>query len=262
VAEEPHEHDRGLSYDLPTLLKRRHMVKLMIGAGLVPLIGCGDDDTDPASASTATGGDTIPEETAGPYPADGSNGVNVLDDAGIVRDDIRSSFGSASGVAEGVPLTVELTVVDAANGAVALEGAAVYLWHCDRDGAYSLYDESIIDENYLRGVQAADRDGLVRFTSIFPACYAGRWPHAHFEVYPSLDQATSAGTRLVTSQLAFPPEACAAAYTTEGYEQSVTNLSQVSLETDLVFSDGYELELATVTGDPDQGYTAALRVPV
>ena len=51
----------------------------------------------------------IPEETAGPYPGDGSNGVNVLTESGIVRSDITSSFGSASGVAEGVPTTVKLT---------------------------------------------------------------------------------------------------------------------------------------------------------
>jgi hypothetical protein len=30
----------------------------------------------------------VPEETAGPYPGDGSNGPNVLDDSGIVRSDM------------------------------------------------------------------------------------------------------------------------------------------------------------------------------
>ena len=42
----------------------------------------------------------------------------------------------------------------------------------------------------LRGVQAADSNGQVTFTSIFPGCYSGRWPHIHFEVYPSLSAAT------------------------------------------------------------------------
>ena len=54
----------------------------------------------------------IPEETAGPYPGDGSNGVNVLTESGIVRSDLTSSFGDASGVAEGVPVTVKLKVYD------------------------------------------------------------------------------------------------------------------------------------------------------
>ena len=77
----------------------------------------------------------IPEETAGPYPGDGSNGPNVLAESGVVRSDITSSFGDASGVAEGVPMTVKLKVYDL-NGddATPLAGAAVYLWHCDREG--------------------------------------------------------------------------------------------------------------------------------
>ncbi|MFE6282739.1 hypothetical protein [Streptomyces sp. NPDC057877] len=33
-------------------------------------------------------------------------------------------------------------------------------------------------------------------------------------------------------------------------------------ETDLVFSDGYERRLATVTDGPGDGYTATLTVPV
>jgi hypothetical protein len=53
-------------------------------------------------------------------------------------------------------------------------------------------------------VQAADADGKVTFTSIFPACYAGRWPHVHFEVYPALGAATAAGSAIHTSQLALP----------------------------------------------------------
>ena len=57
----------------------------------------------------------VPDETGGPYPGDGSNGVNVLDDSGIVRSDIRSSFGSSTTIAEGVPLTIALTVRDAAT---------------------------------------------------------------------------------------------------------------------------------------------------
>jgi protocatechuate 3,4-dioxygenase beta subunit len=46
----------------------------------------------------------------------------------------------------------------------------VYVWHCDRDGGYSLCSDGITAENYLRGVQIADDQGVVKFTSIFPAC--------------------------------------------------------------------------------------------
>jgi protocatechuate 3,4-dioxygenase beta subunit len=268
--EELHEHDRGLSHDLPTLLSRRRALAWLGGTGLaVALAGCGvtgndgTGDASGAAASTAgSSGTVIPEETAGPYPGDGSNGVNVLTESGIVRNDITRSFGSASGVAKGVPLTIRLKVLDTANGSVGREGAAVYLWHCDIDGRYSLYSEGLTQENYLRGVQETGGDGSVTFTSVFPAAYSGRWPHIHFEVYPSLEAATTASGKLRTSQMALPEAACRQVYATEGYSQSLRNLSQTSLATDMVFSDGYSLQLGTVTGSVDKGMTATLNVPV
>jgi protocatechuate 3,4-dioxygenase beta subunit len=271
--EEPDEHDRGMSHDLPTLLSRRRALGLLGGTGLaVVLAGCGvtgNDDGDAGglagastSAGTASDGSSIPEETAGPYPGDGSNGVNVLTESGIVRSDITRSFGSASGVAEGVPLTIRLKVLDTGNGSGALAGAAVYLWHCNIDGKYSLYSEGVTQENYLRGVQETGSDGTVSFTSIFPAAYSGRWPHIHFEVYPSLEAATTASGKLRTSQMALPEAACRQVYATDGYSQSLRNLAQTSLDTDMVFSDGYSLQLGTVTGSVGDGMTASLNVPV
>ena len=90
----------------------------------------------------------------------------------------------------------------------------------------------------------------------------GRWPHIHFEVYPSLDEATSAGSKLKTSQLALPQEACEPVYATAGYEQSVPNLAQTSLDSDMVFSDGYASQLATATGSVESGMTVKLNVGV
>ena len=81
-------------------------------------------------------------------------------------------------------------------------------------------------------------------------------------MYPSLAAATSASGKLRTSQLALPEDASALVYATEGYEQSVTNLANSSLATDNVFSDGWSLQLATVTGDVTSGMTATLTVPV
>jgi protocatechuate 3,4-dioxygenase beta subunit len=71
-------------------------------------------------------------------------------------------------------------IQDLANGGAPFAGVAVYVWQCDREGRYSMYSEGAQDQNYLRGVQIADAEGRVRFTSIFPACYSGRWPHIHF----------------------------------------------------------------------------------
>jgi hypothetical protein len=138
----------------------------------------------------------------------------------------------------------------------------VYAWHCDIVGRYSMYDEGVAEENYLRGVQESDADGVLAFTSVFPGAYAGRWPHIHFEVYESVDAATSAGSKLKTSQIALPAETCELVYATEGYEQSAENLSQTSLDTDNVFSDGYAGQLATASGAVDSGFTIKLNVGV
>ena len=253
-----HDHDRGLDYDLPRLISRRRAVGMLAGGlGSAVLAACGSSSggdggsaaTPTATATSASGTAEIPEETAGPFPGDGSNGPNVLAESGVVRQDITRSIGDASGVAEGVPTTLELTLLDIAGGGGALAGAAVYLWHCDIAGRYSLYDQSIAGENYLRGVQESDADGKLTFKTIFPAAYAGRWPHIHFEVYENLDAATAGGTKLRTSQIALPEETCNAIYATTGYEQSLQNLAQTSLAGDNVFSDGYAGQLATASGE-------------
>jgi protocatechuate 3,4-dioxygenase beta subunit len=205
----------------------------------------------------------IAEETAGPYPGDGTNGPNVLTESGVVRSDIRSSIGDASGVAEGVPLTITLALQDVASGCAPFAGAAVYLWHCDREGRYSMYSPDVEDENYLRGVQEAASDGTVTFTTVFPGCYSGRWPHVHFEVYETLAAATSGATAITTSQLALPREACDVVYAVDGYEDSQGNMAQTSIERDMVFSDdGAASQLASVTGDVASGYAATLDVGV
>jgi protocatechuate 3,4-dioxygenase beta subunit len=272
------EEDRGLVYDLQTLVNRRKVLGLFGGLGAAGLLAaCGGSDqssgttattSTASSASGATSGGTsgdlteVPDETGGPYPADGSNGPDVLDDSGIVRTDIRSSFGSSKTTAEGVPLTIKLTVRDVSTGD-AMAKAGVYLWHCDRDGNYSLYSRGAENENYLRGVQETGSTGTATFSSIYPACYSGRWPHIHFEVYSSLTDATSAGPIVKTSQIALPKEACETVYATTSYEQSVQNLGQVSLSSDNVFGDdGGVHQIATMSGDAKSGYTAALTIGV
>ena len=271
-----HDHDRGLAFDLGTMLGRRRMLTLIAGAGVATLVGCGSSSSDASSTTTAAAGssttaasgsgsgssgssDAIPEETAGPYPGDGTNGVDVLTASGIVRSDIRRSFGSFSGTAAGIDTTVTLRVLDATSGS-ALAGAAVYLWHATQDGRYSLYTDA--QQNYLRGVQEAGADGTVTFTTIFPGAYDGRWPHMHFEVYPTLAEATAAGTPVTTSQLALPEDTCDLVYATSGYEQSVSNLARTSLATDMVFSDGADRQIPAVTGSVAKGLALALDVPV
>lgn len=272
--DEVHEHDLGLSHDLPVLVSRRRALGVF-GAGLgALLVGCGSDDSATTGAATTTGADAtatpaaaggtsvVPEETGGPFPGDGSNGPNVLAESGVVRQDIRQSIGDASGTAEGVETTIDLTLLDVAGGGGPLAGAAIYIWHCTSDGKYSLYEDDVTGENFLRGVQVSDRDGKVSFTTVFPGCYAGRWPHIHFEVYKDAAAAAAGSDKLRTSQIALPQDSCETVYAAAGYEASVQNLAQLSLEGDGVFSDGYASQLATFSGSAEGGATLKLNIGV
>ncbi|MGW6447487.1 intradiol ring-cleavage dioxygenase [Lentzea sp. NPDC055074] len=260
-------HDRGLQFDLATLFGRRRALTLLGGAGLT-LVACAPSTTTATSTTTtpttsaaaSSPLETIPEETAGPYPGDGSNGPNALTQSGIVRSDIRSSFGSSTRTAEGVQLTIDLTVQD--DDGKPLTGAAVYLWHCDINGDYSMYSDRVKDENFLRGVQETDSSGKLKFVSVFPGAYSGRWPHIHFEVYPSLAEATKAGNKITTSQLALPETTCKEVYGTTGYTRSVQNMSRTTLKQDMVFRDGVDQQMATMSGDVSSGYTASLTFAV
>jgi len=275
----PEEHDLGLGHDLPTLLNRRRALGLLSGAGLAAaLAACGGSDETASSSRTAgarpSGGGgaassvdvaegEVPEETGGPFPADGTNGVNVLTESGIVRSDITSSFGEASGVAKGVATTIALTILNMNDGDVKpYEGAAIYIWHCDAQGRYSMYDQGAADENYLRGVQVADEQGKVEFRSIFPGAYQGRWPHIHFEVYPSQKAAVSASDKLRTSQIALPENAARTVYAQSAYAGSSAILARTSLKSDMVFSDGYSLQMAKASGSADDGMTISLSIAV
>ncbi|MGB3072074.1 MAG: intradiol ring-cleavage dioxygenase [Ottowia sp.] len=301
MSELHHEHDLGLAHDLEVMARRayeRRRVLGLIASGAAVFLGAcggggGDDDvgsitsSDSGSSDSSSSGSSDsgsvsspasntcmvdPTETEGPYPGDGSNRVNgslvnVLAQSGVVRSDIRSSFGSASGTAEGVLVTLKITVVNVNNSCAPLSGYAVYLWHCTRGGEYSLYASSLLNENYLRGVQATDGNGECTFVTIFPGCYDGRWPHMHFEIYQSANSATSYSNKLLTSQMAMPKETASAVYSSvSGYSASVSNLARVSLSSDMVFGDNTSEQVAWQTpvfsGDTASGYTATITIGV
>jgi len=98
AAHEPH--GDGLHEDLVKLASRRDALKLFGTAGAGAILSTLGASSAPAKKPTAE----VPSETAGPFPADGSNGPDVLDESGIVRHDIRRSFGSSRTLARSVPL--------------------------------------------------------------------------------------------------------------------------------------------------------------
>ena len=287
-----HPHDGGLAEDLARIeaMRRRSLLAFLAGAsGLASLgmTGCGGGSSSSGGASsgsssgsgTSTGTGTgttttttgscsvIPQETNGPYPGDGSNSngsgiANALTLTGIVRSDVRSSIAGATAVATGVPLTLEIELLNTNGSCADLSSYAVYIWHCDAQGRYSMYSSGVKAENSLRGVQATGSNGKVTFTTVFPGCYADRMPHILFEVYASTATATTYTKALRTSQIAFPTDVCSAVYATSGYGNSTANLAGISFATDNVFSDGYSTQLATVTGSVSAGYVATLKVGI
>jgi len=248
-----HSDHASLQETLGVLHERRRLLRLLGGAGTLALLPV------PSLACTL-----IPSETEGPYPGDGTNGPNVLTQSGIVRSDIRSSFGSSgTATAPGIPLVVTLQLVSTTTACAPLAGAAVYIWQCNATGGYSMYSSGVTAQNYLRGVQVSNANGEVSFTTIFPGCYAGRWPHIHFEIYETLGQATSGHNAQRISQLALPESFCRQVYTDARYTNSLNNLNGVTLANDNVFRDDQAVhQMATVSGSNASGYTAQLEVGV
>jgi protocatechuate 3,4-dioxygenase beta subunit len=295
---EAHQDHGGLQDDLRMMMqrnlqRRQALSWLLAGGSAALLVGCGgggssasDTGGSSSSSSSSSGGSSSSSssggtstacvanaaETNGPYPSDGSNTVNgmvsnVLQESGVVRRDIRSSFGASTTTAPGVQFDLTLRVLDSNNSCAALSGYAVYLWHCTRDGLYSLYSAGVQDENFLRGVQVTDANGEATFTTIFPGCYAGRYPHIHFEVYRSLSPATLYTNRILTSQIALPRDVCSTVYSgASGYGTSVNNLAGVTLANDNVFGDNSTTQMAQMTaamsGSVSAGYTGSVVVGV
>ncbi len=210
----------------------------------------GSGGTGNASASggaAPTSCNVIPDETSGPYP----DKLGMLDDAAYLRSDITE--GKA-----GLTLSMSFTVVNVNASCAPVADAKVEVWHCDASGDYSEYanQQGGLDETgqtFLRGLQTTDASGKVTFKTIYPGWYQGRATHVHVEVF--VDDAS-----IKTTQMAFPPDVNATVYASGVYASRGDN--PTSNASDMVFSDGDEHELATMSGDTTNGYTSSLIIGV
>ncbi len=178
------------------LLSRREAVRLLAAGGL----GLGAWETlHGQAASTATPQCIArPELEQGPYFLDSQS----------VRSDIRAD--PATGQQKpGVALALAFSVSRIAAGQCApLPGATVDVWQCDALGEYSGFADprfaaSNVGAAFLRGVQRTDRQGIARFTTIYPGWYSGRAVHIHFKIRT----AVAAGQAYeFTSQLFMPED--------------------------------------------------------
>lgn len=275
MANEDDDHDLGLPHDLGNLLSRRAALTLLGSTAAAGLAGCdmlpftGRAEAEVIGRS-ADGSECVvhPRETAGPFPADGSNRAhgtlaNVLRDSGIVREDMRGNLGNAGKPADGVALKLTVMLVDVERACSPLKDHAIYLWHCDAAGKYSIYE--LREATYLRAVGVSDAQGRATFTTIVPGCYMGRFPHIHVEVYPSLGKATDYRNRILTSQLAIPADVCKAVYDrAPAYKPSIAAFARSPLERDGIFMDNTPKELAaqtlSMTREADGSYRGSITI--
>ena len=273
-----HDHDLGLQHDLGAFLNRRRALALVASAsaiGALSALGRGrifPTAQAEAIAKASDGRECLldPTETEGPFPGDGSNNAhgalaNVLKSSGIVRRDMRTNIAKTAIAAEGQAFDLEITLVNVRQACAPLAGHAIYLWHCDALGRYSIYD--LPNASYLRAVGVTDEAGKAVFTTIFPGCYPERYPHIHFEVYASVERATSYKNRLLTSQIAMPADACRAIYAaSKRYGASAANFTSVRVERDDVFADSTPRQIAAqtpmVTGGASGAYKGVLTIGI
>ena len=256
------------------VLTRRSALRLLGGAGIALIAGCATDSqgasttvlATPASTAATNSSTTIPssttiasattfglegncvlipEETAGPYPLDLSGSEQFF------RTDVTEGK-------EGLPMTLIMAIVDVNSDCAPLAGARVDLWHCDALGVYSGYQQPGVDassETFCRGIQLADANGQVTFQTIFPGWYPGRITHVHFQVFLE-------GGLEATSQIGFPQEVTDAVYAREPYAIKGPNTSVASIDQDMVFSDGSQYQMASITGNDDTTLMASLLVGI
>lgn len=206
------------------------------------LRAAGDDGAvaaqDPEASCTVS-----PSETAGPFP--------TITPSSLVRTDITDGR-------TGVAFTINIYIKNKTTSCAALADAIVDIWHCDKDGNYSEYGGTQMQQtnytsvHFLRGRQTTNSEGLVSFTSIFPGWYTSRATHIHVHIY------NAAGTSLLITQIAFPEGTNSAvatvnAATDYGYTKGMSGYTYNA--SDNVFSDDSQgLELATVSGSVAEGY--------
>lgn len=187
----------------------------------------------------------MPAETEGPYV----DKVGLINNSAFFRRNITEGRS-------GLSLTLTLTVVNTNSNCAPLSGVNVEIWHCDASGYYSEYAQPGYDgtgQTFLRGLQTTDANGQVTFNTIYPGWYSGRATHIHVQVFR--------GTSVVkTTQIAFPESVTSSVYSSGVYaakgQNSTTNAR------DGVFSDGVDSELAALSGDTSNGYTATLTIGI
>ncbi|HEX9676214.1 MAG TPA: intradiol ring-cleavage dioxygenase [Anaerolineales bacterium] len=253
------------------ILGRREALKILGAAGAAVVAGCAPGSAQPTStpgqaASGATAGATAlpaeatsaadsvampacvvrPELTEGPY----------FVDERLNRSDIRSDPGTGA-VEQGALLALTFHVSRVGDGScVPQEGAWVDIWHCNALGAYSDVSDPGFDtsgQQFLRGYQVTDANGIAAFTTIYPGWYSGRTVHIHFKIRTGVEQGESAFYEF-TSQLFFDEALndevhAQQPYASKGPRNTLNSVDRI-----------YDDRLLLAASEAAQGYAAAFDI--
>lgn len=211
------------------------------------LESCSKSDNDETDSENS--GDesctVSPSETKGPFP--------IKTPSQLVLENIKSDR-------VGIALLINLKIENTKTDCSPLANVLVDVWHCDKDGNYSEYGGTQMQQtdyttvHFLRGRQTTNSNGEVSFISIYPGWYQGRAPHVHVEVL------SASGTSLLVTQIAFPETISSQVYSSTNY--AAHGQADTSNASDNVFSDSLSQELATMTGNLTDGYTLSKTITV
>jgi len=225
----------------------------------------------PTGISEAAYGAGVPEATVMPQPTTGASASASMPacvvrpeltegpyfvDERLNRSDIRSDPGTGV-VEEGALLALTFRVSQVGDGSCTpLEGAWVDIWHCNALGVYSDVSDPGFDssgQQFLRGYQVTDANGVAVFTTIYPGWYSGRTVHIHFKIRTGVGEGETSFYDF-TSQLFFdealsdqvhaqPP------YASKGYRDTLNSRDNI-----------YDDQLLLTVAETGQGYAAVFHI--
>ena len=252
-----HNDDRPVG----TFLSRRQALALFGAAASASVAHrSGAQSTNAPEKTTLPDCIVQPEQTEGPY---------FVDEA-LERSDIRRD-PSTGRISPGAPLALQfvLSRITPAGACEVLPDARVDIWHCDALGVYSDVEDRYVNtvgRQFLRGYQTSDKNGVVRFSTIYPGWYRGRAVHIHLKIRvlaepagPALsERSESKGvTDGFTSQLYFPDELTDRVHAAEPY--SAHTGQRLLNSRDMIFREG-ATQLILPIGETEAGYAATYRI--
>ncbi len=195
------------------------------------------------------------ETTVGPFP-----NISPLE-----RRDIRGNTTGITTPKPGAELTLRVRVYDLDASCAPIPAAVVDVWQCDAAGVYAGYAAfGNAGQDFGRGYQQTDAEGVAEFLTIFPGSYSGRAIHIHFSIQgmPSDLVPNRTGEQLASvfvAQLYFTQSVAVEIF--QAFPQYQQGAAITPNESDGIFGDGGRELIVTMTQSGD-GYVGEVDIGV